>query len=288
MALDIEEIYPLASSEVVDPNSPGMGAPGVAFRKPPFSGCEPLVAPAPSSTLPPVGDLLPLQDILNASSEAMEKVESYHMEIAQYITPEGEDNEEKTSMTMINDSQSPDRLRLFISHSDSIGLFEFQVVSIGDVIYTAYPDSAEWEIDEVSDESIDLLDFTDDAFMTNIKEPSVAGLEVLNDVKVYRITGTVTAASLGSTRLLGAGSNDMAVTGEFKIIYWIGVDDFLVRRFVAEGDLELEEEEEEEKVGPFMSVEISDFGEVRVEAPMTGLPLDTSARWGSYSQKSKR
>ena len=271
MALDIEEVYPLASSEVVDPNSPGTGAPTVTSRKPPFSGCGPYVLLAPSAILPPMEAPPPPQSILNAAAEAMGKVESYHMEVAQYITPES-DEEEKATIRLVIDSQSPDRLQLCISQSDSSGIFEYQIVGIGDVKYTAYTYSSEWETDEFSGDAFDFLDFTDDSVLSNIKEPSVAGLQILNDVKVHRITGTVTAASLGSTSLLGA--NDMGPKGELKVVYWIGVDDYLVRRFVAEGDLELDGE----GIGLFMSVEVSDFGDVRVEAPVTGVPPDNSAR----------
>ena len=271
MALDIEEVYPLASSEEVDPNSPGTGAPAVTSRKPPFSGCGPHVLPAPSAILPPMEAPPPPQSVLDAAAEAMGKVESYHMEVAQYITLEA-DEEEKATTRLVIDSQYPDRLRLCFSQSDSSGMFEYQIVGIGDVKYTGYTHSSEWEIDEFSGDVFDFLDFTDDSVLSNIKEPSVAGLQILNDVKVHRITGTVTAASLGSTSLLGA--NDMVGTGELKVVYWIGVDDYLIRRFVAEGDLKLDGE----GIGLFMSVEVSDFGEVRVEAPMTGVPPDNSAR----------
>ena len=272
MVLDIEEVYPLASSEVVDPNSPGTGAPTVTPRELPFSGCGPHVLPAPSAILPPMEAPPTPQSVLDAAVEAMGKVESYHMEVAQYITPEGNE-EEKATIRLVIDSQYPDRLRLCVSHSDSSGMFEYQIVGIGDVEYTADTYSSEWEIDEFSGHVFDFLDFTDDAVLSNIKQPSVEGSEIIDDVKVHLVTGTVTAASMGSTSLMGA--NDMVGTGEFKVAYWIGVDDSLVRRFVAEGDLELDGEE---GIDLFMSVEVSDFGEVRVKAPMTDLPPDTSAR----------
>ena len=271
MALDIEEVYPLASSEVVDPYSPGMGAPVVTSRQPPFSGCEPPVAPAPGVILPQAESPPQPQEVLDAATEAMGKVESYHMEIAHSITPEA-DNEEKTSIRLVIDSQSPDRLRTCVSQSDPYGGIEFQNIIIGDVVYTAYPYSGEWEIDEFSGDAFEFLDFTSEEVLSNIREPSVDGLELLNDVKVHRVTGTVAAASLGSTTLLGLGGYD---TGELKVVYWIGVDDSLVRRFVAEGRVGLAGDE---MVHLFTSVDISDFGRVVVEEPRVGGASDGTVR----------
>lgn len=143
MALDIEEVYPLASSEVVDPDSPGTGAPSVTSRQLPFSGCGPHVLPAPSAVIPPMESPPPAQSVLDAAVEAMGKVESYHMEVAQYITIEA-DEEENATTRLVIDSQSPERLRLCFSQSDSSGMFEYQIVGIGDVKYTAYTQGKRW------------------------------------------------------------------------------------------------------------------------------------------------
>ena len=269
MALDIEELYPLASSEEVHPNSPGTGAPAATSRQLPFSGCGPHILPTPSAILPPMEAPPPPQSILNAAAEAMGKVDSYHMEVAQDITLDA-DEEENVTIRLVIDSQSPERLQICGSQTDSSGMFESQIVIIGAVEYTASTYSSEWEIDEFSIEGLDFLDFTSEKVLSTIKEPYVAGLEILNDVMVHRVTGTMTAASLGSISLLGDDS--MTGKGELKVVYWIGVDDSLVRRFVAEGYLELFGVEGVDLV---MSVEVSDFGEVRVEAPVTGVPLDT-------------
>ena len=212
------------------------------------------------------------QSVLDAATKAMEKVESYHIELYLHITPESGNGEERTSTSLEIDAQSPDRFRVCLSQSGSSGMFESQSVLIGDTVYTAYTHSSEWEIGEFSGESFDYLDFTSEEVMSNIKEPSYDGLEILNDIKVHSVTGTVSAASLGSTALLGYVIRG---TGELKIVYWIGVDDSLVRRFVAEGKVELAGDE---MVDLLVSVDVSDFGAVRVETPVTGVRPDTSAR----------
>ena len=278
MALDIEEVYPLASSEVVDPSSAGMGAPAVTSTQSPASGttvsaCEPPVGYAPVAVLTPATAPPSPQAVLPAASEAVEAVESYHLESALYMTLGAGDSEETTTIRLVVDSQAADRLRGCLSQSDPLGLIEVQFVRIGAVIYTANPQSGEWETRESSEGSIDFLDFIGDDIISSVKEPSVDGLGILNDVKVHRLTGMVTAAALGGTTLLR--DFDLGGGGELKVVYWVGVDDSLVRRFIAEG---MVERAGEEGVDLFMSVEVSDFGGVLVEAPDMGGALDAAAR----------
>ena len=268
MALDIEEVYPLTSSETVDPSSPGVGAPSSTQSSASgtiASGCEPPVGHAPVAVLTPATAPPSSQALLASANEAMEAVESYHLESALYMTLGAGDSEEKTTIRLVVDSQAPDRLRGCLSQSGPLGMIEVQFVRIGAVIYTATPQSGEWETRESSEGSIDFLDFMGDDIISNVKEPSVDGLGILNDVKVHRLTGTVPAATLGDTTFLG--DFDVGGGGELEVIYYVGVDDSLVRRFIAEGMVELAGEE---IVDLFLSVEVSDFGEVLVEAPETG------------------
>ena len=83
----------------------------------------------------------------------------------------------------------------------------------------------------------------------------------------------VPAAALGGATLLR--DFDIGGTGELEVIYWIGVDDSLIRRFVAEGTVELSGNE---KVDLFMSVEVSDFGGVVVQEPQVGRVSDATVR----------
>ena len=267
MVLDIEEVYPLASSEVVDPSSPGMGAPAVTSTQPPAAGCEHSVLPAPVAVLTPETAPPSPQEVLAAANEAMEAmkaVASYRLESALYMTLEAGDGEETESTRLAIDFQAPDRVRGCISLSDPLGMIEVPFVSIGDVVYTANPQTGEWVVGESSEAPVDFLDFIGDEIIASVKEPSVDGLGILNDVSIRHLTGMVPAVALGGTTLLR--DFDIGGPGELEVIYWIGVDDSLVRRFVAEGTVELAGEE---MVDLFMSVEVSDFGGVLVEAPET-------------------
>ena len=273
MALDIEEVYPLTSSETVDPGSPGMGAPAVTSTQSPASGCEPPVGLAPVAVLtPPTAPPSP-QTVVHAASEAVETVPSYRLESALYMTLEAKDGEETALTRLVIDFQAPDRVRGCFSQSDPLGGFEVPFVRIGDAVYTASPQSGEWETGELSEGPVDFLDFVGDDIVASLGDPSVDGLGILNDVRVHRVTGTVPAAALGGATLLR--DFDIGGTGALKVIYWIGVDDSLVRRFVAEGTAELPGKE---MVDLFMSVEVSDFGGVLVEAPDMGGALDAAAR----------
>ena len=271
MVLDIEEVYPLVSSEIVDPSSPGTGAPAVTSTQSPASGtpasvCEPPVGHAPIAVLKPEATPPAPQTVLSATNEAMETVASYHLESVLRMTLGAGDSEETTSIRLVIDVQAPDRVRGCISQSDPLGGFEIEFAEIGDVVYTGNPQSGEWEVGESpeSEPTVDLLDFVGDDIVVSVEEPSVDGLGILNDVKVQRVTGIVAAAALGDTTLL----RDFDIGGgELDVVYWVGVDDSLVRRFIAKGMVELDWGE---MVDLFMSVEVSDFGGVLVEAPETG------------------
>ena len=169
------------------------------------------------------------------------------------------DSEETTSIRLVMDFQAPDRLRACLSQSDPLGGIEFEFVRIGDVVYAPNPHTGEWEIGESSEVRVDFLDFIGDEIIARLEEPSVDGLGILNDAKVHRVTGMVTAAALGGTTLLR--DFDLGGGGELKVVYWVGVDDSLVRRFIAEG---MVERAGEEGVDLFMAVEVSDFGGVLV------------------------
>ena len=128
-------------------------------------------------------------------------------------------------------SRPPTASRGCISQSDPLGMIEVPFVRIGDVVYTVNPQSGEWETSESSEAPIDFLDFIGKDVISNMKEPSVHTLGILNDVKVLSVTGMVTATDLGDTTLLR--DSDIGGKGELEIVYWVGVDDSLVRRFIA-------------------------------------------------------
>ena len=267
MALDIEEVYPLVSSEVVDPSTTGMGAPAVTSTQSPTSGttasnCEPPVSIAPVAVLTPATAPPSPQAVLAAANEAMAKVASYHMESSLHMTFGAGDSEETASIRRVIDFQTPDRVRACISHSDTPVGNDVHYVKIGDLMYWPSPLTGKWTSTESSADLGDFLDFIGDDVIANMEEPSVDGLGILNGVKVHKVTGTVTATAMRDTALLP--NLDMGEKGKLNVVYWVGVDDSLVRRFIAEGMVELAGEE---KVDLFMSVEVSDFGGVLVEVP---------------------
>ena len=157
----------------------------------------------------------------------METVPSYRLESALYMALEAEDGEETASTRLVINFQAPDRVRGCISQSDPLGMIEVPFVRIGDVVYTVNPQSGEWETSESSEAPIDFLDFIGKDVISNMKEPSVHTLGILNDVKVLSVTGMVTATDLGDTTLLR--DFDIGGKGELEIVYWVGVDDSLVR-----------------------------------------------------------
>ena len=170
-------------------------------------------------------------------------------------------------------------MRACLSWSDPfVDEIEFQMVSIGDVVYATDSQTGAWEISESSETLVaaldDALDFTGDDFINDIRELTVEGVEILDDVSVYRVTGVLTAAALGDATLFRV--LDPGGQGELQVAYWVGVSDSLVRKFTAGGRLALEEGE---MINFSMVVEVSDFGEeVVIEVPEVNGTPDTATR----------
>ena len=270
LALDIEEVYPLDSIEIVDPGSPGMGAPAVT----PASGCGP-PAPilAPVHVPEPEAAPPPPRAVLSSANEAMQAVASYRLESALYITLEVAGKEERTIRKLDLDYQSPDRFRGRFCQSDPLGEFDFQFVRIGDVAYTFERESGEWVTGESPEVAVDFLDFLAEDIVSAMEEPYVDGLGIVNDSKVRFVHGTVKAAALGDTTLLPV--LDIGDKGELRVVYWVGVDDSLVRRLIAKGEVEVPGVG---KADLFIDVEFSGFGEVLVVEPATDGSSDTATR----------
>ena len=97
---------------------------------------------------------------------------------------------------------------------------------------------------------------------------SVQGVEELDGADVYRIAGTLPAGALATTTLLGALLE--GGEGDLSVVYWIGVDDSLIRRFTGEGELE---SDAGSKVDVSATADFSDFGkDVVIEAPVVRPP----------------
>ena len=240
--LENQERYPLTSDELIDPAAVVVAPPTTprALDPTPIPACEMTTTPTPAVTLNPATALPSPKAILDAANNATEAVDSYHLAMGLEAKGEAEGTDFVGSLRLTMDFHAPDRVRACLSGKDSFfGEIESRWINIGDVVYALDPQTGEWEIDESSETLVDALDFISDDVGEDLKELSVDGVEMLNDVSLYRISGLMPAAALNDTTLfrnlnLGGG-------GELQVVYWVGVSDSLVRRFTVEGALEPEE-----------------------------------------------
>ena len=227
---------------------------------------------APSPTAAPVLPGVSARSVLEAAAAAANTVESYHSELERAISAVGET--EESFYELVVDYQAPDRLRAETTARISLqGTVEVTMVSIGDKAYLTNPVTGEWQLAPTESfpiESFKLLEslgLLDEETVARIQDLSVKGVERLDGSEVYRLAGTLPAAAVGNTSLLGA-----VVDGgvDLQVVYWIGVDDSLIRRFTGEGEVELDSQE---RVDISVTAEFSDFGkEVVIEAPVVKPP----------------
>ena len=107
MVLDIEEIYPLATAEIIDPTSVAVGTPTTTPTQTPTpdtptATCETTLTPTQVVTLTPTTAPPSPQTVLDAANDVMETVASYHLEMDLEMTEETEGVDVAVSLRFIN------------------------------------------------------------------------------------------------------------------------------------------------------------------------------------------
>ena len=261
MVLDIEEIYPLASTDVVDPDSPGMGAPSAAAAGLPDPTCDPVGDIPSGAPIAPQPDLPKPREVLDAAQRAMESLDSYRLRSFASISPGSGVTE---TIRMAVDVQGPDRIRLCRSQSNGFQEIVSEVVRIGDTGYVRNPVTGEWESFEPMGPTPDFIDFLADGMLAGLRDPTVDRLAILGGEEVYRVSASAPTETMAEAPpFIGL---DLLGGSALEVLYHVGADDFLIRGFVARGRVDTLNWKGADL---FATVEISDFGQVRVEAPST-------------------
>ena len=224
---------------------------------------------APSPTAAPVLPGVSARSVLEAAAEVAETVESYHSELDLEVRSPTEAARLEFSYRLVVDYQEPDSWRAEITATVPLqGSIEVQMVSIGDTAYATNPETSEWEFVPTESFPLESIDLVAVDTIAGIGGLSVQGVEELDGADVYRIAGTLPAGALATTTLLGALLE--GGEGDLSVVYWIGVDDSLIRRFTGEGELE---SDAGSKVDVSATADFSDFGkDVVIEAPVVKPP----------------
>jgi hypothetical protein len=204
-------------------------------------------------------------EVLEATAAAMESVDSFHLDMDMRIDLGAGGATIQVPITVAADFQAPDRSRGALSMSFLFLKIESQFVTIGDDNYVTDPETGEWGLG--GDTVTPLLD--PDAFIGRGAIAEIRGLEMLGNetlegVDVYHLAGALTPDVIG----------EAGASGEVVVSYWIGVEDSLVRRIEANGDIGLDAGEGSlfgvpaDSASLSMTLTFSDYGRpVTIEAP---------------------
>ena len=267
---DREEAVPLNTMEFIDSMAiPRIDPAAVTMPESEEDLCEIVPIPAPSADLAPAGESPSPRDILSAAHAAMSALDSYHAKSRWAIVDDQADSGYAICERVAIDFQVPDQVRADLSIYENAGEFSFQFISIGDTTYVTDLVTGEWEINSYfmpENYTDPLVPISDDA-IADLSDVSVEGVERLNGADVYRIAGTLSLPVFLETFARFPGSDEFEHP-RFSVVYWVGVDDSLVRRVSAEGVIQ---DEDFIPLSSSATLEYSAFGEeIVIEAPEVG------------------
>ena len=204
----------------------------------------------------------------------MEAVQSAHIEMGITTTIEGE-NGFTAEIHVLGDFQLPDRTQATMSVKTQGFTVELEFISIGVESFIKNPLTGEWEASVDSVESFSNL-LAEPAFETDFPPDKVAQFEV---VRIESLDGEslyYLRAELPGPDLVKLLDDQSVSNAEGEVAYWIGVDDYLIRK------IEIRAEQESERIGidagvdiitNHFVIELSDYnGEVEIVAPEVEAP----------------
>ncbi len=162
----------------------------------------------------------------------MSGVTTAHVEsdVAVHVESGGTGTSADFTLGLVGDLVVPDRFHFAVKMRASGITVEFEIIAIGSDTYMRNPLTGEWETNVEMAIPVGTESFSMGAFGTDFR-PEVAasftlsGIEELDGERVYHLSGTVTGEDVA--KLL---DDQSAGQGEADVQYWVGVDDYLVRK----------------------------------------------------------
>ncbi|MYD37048.1 MAG: LppX_LprAFG lipoprotein [Dehalococcoidia bacterium] len=216
-----------------EPTTPPLQTPQLAPTPLVISVTTPVPTSTPSS--------LTAAEILRETTAAMRAVQSAHIEMAVTTAFEG-DNSFASEIGVSGDFQKPDHSQAVMSLKSRGITVEIEFISIGAESYIKNPLTGEWEANLGGVESFGNI-LAGPAFETDFPEDREAkfelvGIESLDGEDVFYLRAQITGAELADLI-----DDESVYTGVGEVSYWIGVNDFLVRK------VEILAEQESEGIG---------------------------------------
>ena len=132
-------------------------------------------------------------------------------------------------ISFVGDVQAPDRVRGELVVDLGVFVLEIETVMIGDTTYTTNLQTGRWEIAAGLSSALPNPAQLAEAGAALAGNVILVGEELLDGTPVYHLRGVPRRAMFAESE------------GEVRADLWIGVEDFLVRQFQAEGPVSLKD-----------------------------------------------
>ena len=167
--------------------------------------------------------------VLSNSAEAMSQVESFAFEVTGHLLVDSTDSEVRIPLTYNGVSEAPGRSRASLVLNVYFFSLQIDLIIIGDTVWTTNPQTDVWE--EAPSDSIAL---PNPALLIGgdtpaLSDPVVVGTEQVSGVETIHLTGVAQIDAL-------SGLGEELATADV----WVGVEDWLVYRIVAGGEVDLD------------------------------------------------
>ena len=245
MVLENEEIFPLATSEIVDPTKAGREPPSVPTNAGTATESEDVnptdiqslacAAPSTETSL----QSLSVKEVLDLTSEAMRDLESGHADLSIRLSGVSDADVVTLGMDARGDFQLPDRFQISMDFYDAnLHRERVEIVALGDMTYETTTEAGGWSMSPEPftpvREFIALGAFDKDLVAEVVEGFQSVGAEVLDGEEVFCLSGQASGKVLSD--LL-----DEPGEGVGETHFWVGAEDFTVRRMAIVADLAVEE-----------------------------------------------
>ncbi len=268
-------------------DGPGAPTPGPTATLPPTRGPTDTPAPAPTKTPAPTATPTPAPtntptpelpspgEVLDAAAKAMADIKSGHLEIDITLEEQAGVTDQDIRQRIAGDFQAPDSSHFTISVISPDATIKFEVITTGGRSYLKNPLTGEWETtfygqapsyQELLDAGVFGAGFGPEL----IEGFTLAGKELRGGGRVYYLSGPVSGETLAHML-----DDPETREGTGEVEYWIGVDDFLVRKTVIRFALPANDNPlEADTFTAWIAITLSDFGKpVDIQPPDVPSPL---------------
>jgi hypothetical protein len=190
------------------------------------------VTPAAMPEAGAAPSLPPAQSILDASLQAMEKMDKWHVETGGIMTMYYKGLSMDIPISYAGDFTAPDRLAGRLSMDVLWIALERDIVLTSKFLDTSQPGTGEGVANAQPVPPVSLLDFVE-LEPGDIPNLELVGEETLDGIPTLHLKGGVSAVEMEIVQL----GTKFTLEGEVALHIWVGADDFLPRQVSADGSL---------------------------------------------------